>query len=209
MPLWSPRILEPADLVRAVAKLSQAAFVEEYGGAPWLAVGLPAGDEGMAAGLRASHDASRAAPRLTQPIEFHTQIGTGAGLAQSDKKVAAPAKAPTPAELAKVLGAQCYVASIRKRQGGALGDRVSVGRAMNQDIVLRHASISKFHAYLQSSESAWSVADGGSTNGTSVNGAKLGAKESRPVADGDRLTFGSIETVFLDARSLWSLVRAT
>jgi hypothetical protein len=209
MPLWSPRLLEPADLVRAVAKLPQAAFVEEYGGAPWLAVGLPSGDEGIAAGLRAAHDASRAAPRLTQPIEFHTQMATGAALRQPDKKGAAPAKAPTPAELAKVLGAQCYVAAIRKRQGGALGERVSVGRAMNQDIVLRHASISKFHAYLQSNDDVWSVADGGSTNGTSLNGAKLGAKESRPVADGDRLTFGSIEAVFLDAGALWSLIRAT
>jgi hypothetical protein len=212
MPVWSPRLLEPADVVRAAERLAESPFVDEYGDAPWLAIHLPAGEEGMAAALLAAHEPDRGAPKALQPIEFHTQMATKA-------TVKTPVTKKTPilganselqlSDIAKVLGERCYLSAIRRRGEGALGNRVSIGRAMNQDIILRHSSISKFHAYLQSTaDDVWTVSDGGSKNGTSVNGARLG-KDPRPLANGERLTFGSIEAVFIDARTVWRLLRAT
>jgi FHA domain-containing protein len=212
MPVWSPRLLEPADVVRAAMRLAESAFVDEYGDAPWLAIHLPASEEGMAAALLAAHQPDTGTRKALQPIEFHTQM---ASVAASNTPVAkkistvGAASELTLGSITKVLGERCYLSAVRRRREGPLGNRVSIGRAMNQDIVLRHASISKFHAYLQSTEDdVWTVSDGGSKNGTSVNGVRLG-KEPRPLANGERLTFGSIDAVFIDTPTVWRLLRAT
>jgi len=213
MPVWSPRLLEPADVVRAAVRLAEAPFVDEYGDAPWLAIRLPASEEGMAAALLAAHQPDHAARKALQPIEFHTQMASAATTSNAPvaKKTSTIGTASEPAlrDITKVLGDRCYLSAVRRRSEGALGNRVSIGRATNQDIVLRHSSISKFHAYLQSTEDdVWTVSDGGSKNGTSVNGARLG-KEPHALANGERLTFGSIDAMFIDTRTVWRLLRAT
>jgi hypothetical protein len=212
MPVWSPRLLEPAGVVRAAARLAEAPFVDEYGDAPWLAIHLPASEEGMAAALLAAHQPDDPTSKALQPIEFHTRMATAtppnARVAKRPSTVGAPSELAL-GDITRVLGERCYLCAVRRRREGALGNRVSIGRAMNQDIVLRHPSISKFHAYLQSTEDdGWTVSDGGSKNGTSVNGARLG-KEPRPLANGERLTFGSIDAVFVDTRTVWRLLSAT
>lgn len=213
MPVWSPRLLEPADVVRAAVRLAESSFVDEYGDAPWLAIRLPASEEGMAAALLAADQPDQqTAPKALQPIEFHTRMASAPTLnAPVAKKVSTVGATSELAlgEITKVLGERCYLSAVRRRREGAPANRVSIGRAMNQDIVLRHPSISKFHAYLQITEDdVWTVSDGGSKNGTSVNGTRLG-NEPRPLANGERLTFGSIDAVFIDTRTAWRLLRAT
>src|SRR5688500_18771120 len=45
--------------------------------------------------------------------------------------------------------ASCYVVPICKRAEASFLHQVSVGRARNHDIVLRHRSVSKFHAWFE------------------------------------------------------------
>src|SRR5258708_36819426 len=100
MPLWSPRLLEPADLVREATSLSETPFVLEYGDAPWLAISLPANEEGMMAALLAANQPGQAAPKL----EFHTKMATAATLrAQIDRR-SPPDREPGTAELATTIG---------------------------------------------------------------------------------------------------------
>jgi hypothetical protein len=166
----------------------------------------------MTSALLAAHQTDPKTPRAPQAIEFHTQMETAASLgARTEKRSAKGGVAIE--DITRLLGDRCFFGAVCKRLdgGGALGERVSVGRAMNKDIVLRHSSISKFHAYLERDPRdphAWTVTDAGSTNGTSVEGARLGAKESRRLASGERVTFGSIQTVLLDARTVYQLLRA-
>jgi hypothetical protein len=210
----SPRsieLVEPADLVRAARTLSESAFVEDYGDAPWLAIRLPAGDIGMTAALRIGQGLERPRERSPEPLDFHTEV-----LTFEDLKVLEEPKSPAPStepnhELLEAIRGGSYFRPLRKRAGvqGALGDRVSIGRAFNQDIVLRHASVSKFHAYFQCAGSVeWSGSDAGSRNGTAVNGTRLSPRGPRTVVNGDRVKFGSIETLFLDVRTVWRLLRA-
>lgn len=62
-----------------------------------------------------------------------------------------------------------------------------VGRHDSCDVVLSDPSVSRRHARLVFRDARWIVVDLGSTNGTEVNGARVGRCEIRP---GDRLVLG-------------------
>ena len=77
------------------------------------------------------------------------------------------------------------------------GRRMNVGRVADNDLALNHPSVSKIHAALMMNrEGTLLVADTGSTNGTFVNGRRIGYGESRQIEDGDVVGFGDIEVRF-------------
>jgi hypothetical protein len=94
--------------------------------------------------------------------------------------------------------------------------RISVGRAPNNDVVVRHASISKLHAHLVPTDAdpeaihplAVTLMDVGSRNGTWINGVQVAADAPRAIQAGDRLTFGAISLELLDAVRLHQRLRA-
>jgi hypothetical protein len=73
------------------------------------------------------------------------------------------------------------------------GDRKSVGRTKENQIVIDDASISKLHAsFVFNSKSQLVLADTGSTNGTFINGERIAYGRAFEVNDGDVLKFGSV-----------------
>lgn len=207
----SIELVEPADLVRAARTLGEDVFVDEYGHSPWLAVRLPTGDEEMASALRVGSRIERFTERPAQPIEFNTDLVPLDDLKEMEEP-SPPSKRTEPDmdALRELIGGGSHFRALRKRLDAAatLGDRVSIGRAMNQDIVLRHPRVSKFHGFFQATTTGyWWLCDAGSKNGTRVNGVRLAPRKPLVVTDGDRVTFGSIETAFLDASTVWRLLR--
>jgi len=73
--------------------------------------------------------------------------------------------------------------------------------------VLRHPRVSKFHAFFITKAGDWSIADAGSTNGTTVNGVRLAPRKPALLRSGDQVGFGPIQTAFLDATLAWRLLR--
>jgi hypothetical protein len=201
--------LEPSELVRAAGRLTELVFSHEYGNVPWLLVRIAPGDNELAAALHAA-DANAAAVRPPGQIAFHTEALTDTPIRLN--RDGAAAADPDRTSLIRSLGNERYhVVPVSKRTDvdAVFGDRISIGRALNKDIVLRHTSISKFHAYFHQYEPDRCVlADADSKNGTVVNGTRLKPKDPIEVANGDRVTFGSISTVVLDARALWRVLRA-
>lgn len=69
---------------------------------------------------------------------------------------------------------------LRGTAGSALGQCFElvgtgrIGRMDNLDIVLEHNSVSRQHAELRATDNGWRLLDLGSTNGTYLNGKKLG-----------------------------------
>jgi adenylate cyclase len=63
-----------------------------------------------------------------------------------------------------------------------------IGRSGMCDLVLPLPGMSRRHAWIGQSSDGWSIFDLDSRNGTYVNGR---AVTSRPLADGDRITFGA------------------
>jgi predicted component of type VI protein secretion system len=62
--------------------------------------------------------------------------------------------------------------------------------------------VSRKHAELSWTGGGMSLRDVGSTNGTTVNGEALPLQVDRPLADGDRISFGGLELVYV-ADSEW------
>jgi hypothetical protein len=200
--------LEPEDLVRAAGRLSELVFAQEYGKVPWLLVRLARGDDELAAALRALE--ARAAPATPSgQMGFHTEVVSEAPIRIG--RDGAQGTGPDWGRLLQGLGDERYhVLPVQKRTDvdAVFEDRISIGRALNKDIVFRHASISKFHAYFQlGTANRCALADVGSKNGTIVNGSRAKPKEAVEVVSGDHIVFGSISTIVLDARTLWRVLR--
>ncbi len=83
-----------------------------------------------------------------------------------------------------------------KRPGNAF-DYISVGRTANVDITLPLLQVSKFHAYFSKSrEGEYTLADGGSRNGTRIGGRRLEVRVPMPVRSGARISFGPYQFTF-------------
>lgn len=95
------------------------------------------------------------------------------------------------------------VAPLVKRaadQGGA----VSIGRSLDNDIVLSVESVSQAHALFETDGENWRLTDRGSRNGTTLNGARLPEGEPILLRSGDRIVFGGeIVAVFLTPEALY------
>ena len=59
-------------------------------------------------------------------------------------------------------------------------DRISVGRARNNDIFIRDSSVSKLHCYFTTMNRELTLHDAGSRNGTMVNSENTGQDGRRP-----------------------------
>lgn len=101
------------------------------------------------------------------------------------------------------------VAMIEKREGtNPFAQMITLGRARNNDIELKAASISKFHGYFTQNDSgAVFFTDGGSSFGTHVGGRPLIAKIPQELEPGQKVVFGSVEAVFYDAAGFANFLR--
>jgi hypothetical protein len=70
----------------------------------------------------------------------------------------------------------------------------TIGRSRDCDIVLDDAGVSRCHAEIRPAAADWTIADLGSTNGVSVNGAEV--RDVQPLRSGDRIELGSTEISF-------------
>lgn len=153
--------------------------------------------EGKADELRAGLSANELEDRdkipfRTSPVVAHTSQG-----AETTRTAANCVQ-----ELLELRTRPCFVARLIKRgSGDAFQSRITVGRARNNDIVLRHAGVSKFHASFAGEHGQLLLKDAESQNDTFLNGARIERKEE--VHPGDRITFASVEAVLCDADSLW------
>lgn len=100
------------------------------------------------------------------------------------------------------------VFGVRKRHdrgnGFALG--VTIGRASNNDLVIDHASVSRFHAYVQLEGSGeCRVFDADSSNGTLCNDQPVPRGKGVAIQDGGRIGVGDVTLHFYLAATFEAL----
>ncbi len=75
---------------------------------------------------------------------------------------------------------------------------VTVGHAENNDVVLHHHQVSRFHAYFQESNRRRFLVDANSRNGTWVGEQRLEPSKAFPLPPRAVLRFGKLEVTFLE-----------
>jgi hypothetical protein len=98
------------------------------------------------------------------------------------------------------------VLPLMKKPGAQFGDRITVGRTSNNDIVLAHHTVSRLHVYFRQRDGKWWITDAGSKNGTALRDVDLAPRRETALADGDTVWIGDIEVVFHVAASLYALL---
>jgi predicted component of type VI protein secretion system len=89
------------------------------------------------------------------------------------------------------------------------GEEFTVGRMDTCMLWVKDPSVSKLHARLRWSEQAGAclVRDAGSMNGTFVNAVLLGSRQEFQLHDGDALSFGDAQFLYLHTDTLHAHLR--
>lgn len=94
-------------------------------------------------------------------------------------------------------GTEHFVAPIVKRpDSNTFGSMITIGRAGNNDLVIRYSAISKFHAYLMKKTGVLYLYDSGSSNGTWVEGDQLEALKPRAIKNGEEIRLSDLRIVY-------------
>lgn len=107
----------------------------------------------------------------------------------------------------------CFAYEIRKKPGSAFSQWITIGRALNNDIVLRFPTVSKSHARLEIESTAFGdplgyhLIDNHSAVKTVLNGELLTADKRISIAIGDIILFGKIRCTVMDATLFWEQLR--
>ncbi|MBI3724261.1 FHA domain-containing protein, partial [bacterium] len=171
----APGRIELADLARSTRGLSRAEFLARFH-APFL--------------LQLNEGAGLPSTRETAHGGRFQTVAIASAIAHATKAEALPPL-------------QGY--EVRKRPGAnAFALMVTIGRAMNNDIVVPHQSVSKFHASLARGPGGeWAITDS-SSNGTWVDGDRLVAKQPRVLHPPSCVSLArSIVLVLLSPETLW------
>jgi hypothetical protein len=135
------------------------------------------------------------------------------------KKISPPSLLPRKPIAASVMAAHLTdepgrfgMYPIAKSGSNPWSDRVLVGRASNNDIVLRNDRISKLHAYFQyhgreTQRGAWRLYDARSANGTRVDGLVVPpGEEGLEVRTGQVVIFGTVPTQVIESGALYDAI---
>lgn len=94
-----------------------------------------------------------------------------------------------------------------KAPSNPYSDRISIGRARNCDVVLRHPSVSKLHAHVRKEPNGtWVIIDLDSQNGTAVDDVPILPSRAEALRAGGALTFGGVTVRVVDADQLYTLL---
>jgi hypothetical protein len=94
-----------------------------------------------------------------------------------------------------------------KGRAGTFALGVTIGRTENNDVVLRHEQVSRFHAYLIAQGAGFALVDADSKNGTRVNGLKLEPTKPQPLPETATIRLGELQLRYYAPEALIAYLR--
>lgn len=91
---------------------------------------------------------------------------------------------------------------IQKGKASVFAMGITVGRTENNDVVLRHEQVSRFHAYLTQTPQGYALVDAESKNGTFVGKDPLAPKKPRLLPGQCVVRFGALEVRYYSSEAL-------
>jgi FHA domain len=98
-----------------------------------------------------------------------------------------------------VGGGEEVAVVIEKTKDNAFQRRITIGRTSNNDIILDDASVSRFHAWLETVGQDWVLVDAGSRNGSMVSGRRMLAKTPVALTNGAPVRIGALQLTYYTA----------
>jgi pSer/pThr/pTyr-binding forkhead associated (FHA) protein len=139
-------------------------------------------------GAQAARLAAQRPPmRMAEPMRPAAAAGAGASAGAAESSAAAGANAAASAN------GPCLLGSSGERFPLRIGAATTLGRALDNDIVVNHASVSRHHASIEARNGAFRLRDLGSQNGTYVGAERV---TEAPIADGDKVKLGDAAFTF-------------
>jgi hypothetical protein len=201
--------LKPAEMVSLVKAHIRSAFANEID-APLLLVRIDGAQGDLALTLEAALEEGSRGPgwRSEPSLGYDTVVGSSRDVlsSQPPPPPSGPLSFSGPSLNRRLARTPHFAVTLRKRRGAAnvFTERISVGRARTNDIVLRHHSVSKFHAWFERDEDDnFYMSDAKSTNPTLVNGTSIAGSSSVRIHPGDEICFGTIVVLFCPPEILW------
>ncbi len=184
---------------------NRQSFLEELGDTQLLLVRIDEPESELVQGLEVASTVSGLRLEPTYDgIGFATVMHPGADDAPPSWRPPGRRFDATTLETLCVRNAYFVVPLRRRKTGRAFVEHISVGRARNSDIVLRHESVSKFHAWFECDDSGrFYLGDAKSKNGTKVNGLRLSGADLRPLDSGDEIRFGRVASLICSPVTFW------
>ncbi len=185
--------LQSSQVLVLARSLAVEDFCAREDGKAVLLVRLNADDSELATGLVQRYGADNASSAAVGVLEFKTAMAD-----LNDFRTLSSPRDDAPhfdlEALARWISvAPCFPLSIAK-SSTAFAERISVGRAINKDIVLRSKNVSKSHAWFERNAAGQlCIADAGSRNGTTVSGQVLEPRALKPIPDGVDIRIGKLE----------------
>jgi hypothetical protein len=196
--------LNPSELVDELRAASLPEVDTKYGSAPLLLIEIGDHDDELEDGLY------RTLAQEGKPVR--PSLGLFSQTSPGFATVAIPKRGEPdvdPMELLARLRRHPYFALplFKRDRGPADATRITVGRQTGWDVLLRHGTVSKKHAYFEIDDSgALYLADCDSKNGTHVNGARLKSGEVRWLQPLDHIHFGSVSAFTCSASVLRGVI---
>ena len=94
---------------------------------------------------------------------------------------------------------------LAKKPGASFRDRITIGRTINNDVVIADLSVSRLHAYVRK-PSGWVVADAASKNGSWLDEVPLEPRREAPLPPGAVVRFGDVVLTFYRSAELFDLL---
>lgn len=120
-----------------------------------------------------------------------------------------PERATEPIRKASAVSMYSLVVPLVKTDRNSFQNMVTVGRATNNDVIVSHPSVSKFHSYFRVDPASGSatITEAGSSYGTLLDNRPLAKNEATPLKSGAVILFAhSVKATFFTAADLYGLL---